>query len=166
MFNVILTFWLKLKKIIRSPETLSCYLQNSNSKWSFEIVFSCSMPLKTFRLVIFPYLKIPVLSTPSFTFIWLMISHLELSCLLILKIPVLETHWNKNKKQANSKNLCPLLMEKKSMYRSLGVWGGGGALRRVGRAIGSYGIKLQSFLRNCWKWKLHIRQYEFDRGLP
>lgn len=165
MFNVILTFWLKLKKIIRSPETLSCYLQNSNSKWPFEIVFSCSMPLKTFRLVIFPYLKIPVLSTPSFTFIWLLISHLELSYLLILKIPVLETHWNKNKKQANSKNLCPLLMEKKSMYRSLGVWGGG-ALRRVGRAIGSYGIKLQSFLRNCWKWKLHIRQYEFDRGLP
>lgn len=159
MFNVILTFWLKLKKIIRSPETLSCYLQNSNSKWSFEIVFSCSMPLKTFRLVIFPYLKIPVLSTPSFTFIWLMISHLELSCLLILKIPVLETHWNKNKKQANSRNLCPLLMEKEEHVQIIGCLGGG-ALRR------SYGIKLQSFLRNCWKWKLHIRQYEFDRGLP
>lgn len=125
MFNVILTFWLKLKKIIRSPETLSCYLQNSNSKWSFEIVFSCSMPLKTFRLVIFPYLKIPVLSTPSFTFIWLMISHLELSCLLILKIPVLETHWNKNKKQANSKNLCPLLMEKEEHVQIIGCLGGG-----------------------------------------
>lgn len=126
MFNVILTFWLKLKKIIRSPETLSCYLQNSNSKWSFEIVFSYSMPLKTFRLVIFPYLKIPVLSTPSFTFIWLMISHLELSCLLILKIPVLETHWNKNKKQADSKNLCPLLMEKEEHVQIIGCLGGGG----------------------------------------
>lgn len=43
MFDVILTFCLKQKKIIRSSETLSCYLQNC---------FSCSMPLKPFRLVI------------------------------------------------------------------------------------------------------------------
>lgn len=164
MFNVILTFCLKLKKIIRSPEAIfKIQTQKDLLKLFFHVQSIEDFQACDFSLSENTCIKHIIF---HFHFIWLMIWHLELSCLLILKIPVLETHWNKNKKQANSKNLCPLLMEKEEHVQIIGCLGGGGALRRVGRAIGSYGIKLQSFLRNCWKWKLHIRQYEFDRSLP